>query len=815
MARSKSFGGSIALTGESEYQKALRGISDNLKVLGSEMKAVTSAYNSNDKSVSNLYSQQKLLNKQIAEQKEAVKTYEKALADAEKETGANSGTTKKWQYELNNAKAKLNDLESNLNSNKEAIKNFGKEEDDASQKTIKFGDIIKANLISEIIIGGIKALGSAMKTMGSAFVDVGKQALSSYADYEQLKGGIDTLFKDSADKVIENANNAFATTGLSANAYMENVMGFSASLLQSLGGDTAKASEVANMALIDMSDNANKFGTDMASVQNAYQSFAKGQYQLLDNLKLGYGGTKEEMQRLLADAQKITGVKYDIKNLNDVYQAIHVIQGELGITGTTSKEASTTIQGSTIAMKSAWQNLLTGIADDNANFDVLVSNFTTSLLTMSENILPRISTIASGLGKLVGGLASSLLSNLPTIIQTGKDLIMNIGSGITSAFPTLIPIVQELVGQLFNFFSEQAPLLIDSGVSLLETIGQGLVENIPQFISKGLDLLQNFADFLTENVPILIQSGISFVRNMVQGLVQALPELISRVPVMISQFANVINDNAPTIIQGGIGLIWDLIKGLISAIPTLIANIPQIIQAILDVWQAFNWIDLGKNVVKFLGNGLTSMVGFAKSSISNVKDGIINFIKDLPNNLFNIGKNAISNLGGAIQSMLGWIKTKAVDIGTGVINSIKGVLSWENIKQVGINLVKGLWNGISDMTGWIIDKVKGFGSSVLGGIKKFFGINSPSKLMENEVGKYLAQGVGVGFSDEMKEVTDNMASAIPTNFDATITGGTNTPIGDNSLISAFKVALKDVKVVMNDRELGTFVVDTMGKVVYS
>ena len=275
---SKSFGGSVKLTGESEYQKALRGISDNLKVLNSEMKVVTSQYDKNDSSSQKLKATSEVLNKKIEEQKSKVSVLKSALAEAERETGKNSTTTKKWQMELNEAEAELNDL------NKELKDQHGNL-DKSGEKALKLGDIIKGNLISEGIIAGIKGLGSAIGKIGSAFINVGKQAVQSYAQFEQLKGGVETLFgEESAKKVQEYASNAYATAGMSANQYMETVTSFSASLISSLGGDTEKASKVANRAVIDMADNANKMGTDISSIQNAYSGFAKANYTMLDNL---------------------------------------------------------------------------------------------------------------------------------------------------------------------------------------------------------------------------------------------------------------------------------------------------------------------------------------------------------------------------------------------------------------------------------------------------------------------------------------------------------------------------------------------------
>ena len=384
-----SFGGVIKLKGESEYRKALSSITSNLKVLTSELKVVTSQYDKNDKSVESLSSQNEVLTKKIVEQKEKVITLSKALSDAIKETGENSETTKYWRVQLNNAQSDLNKLKVNVDNNTKSIREFGEEEEKTSEKTSMLGDIIKGNLISNAIQTGISTLISGIKKLGSAMMDVGKSALNSFADYEQLVGGVDTLFKESSSKVQNYANNAYKTAGLSANEYMETVTSFSASLLQSLNGDTAKSAEIADMAIIDMSDNANKMGTSMESIQNAYQGFAKQNYTMLDNLKLGYGGTKEEMERLIADANRVKEANGEMADLSiesfaDVTEAIHLIQTEMGITGTTAEEASSTIQGSVSSMKSAWHNLLTGIASDNADLDKLLGDFISSVSTSSR-----------------------------------------------------------------------------------------------------------------------------------------------------------------------------------------------------------------------------------------------------------------------------------------------------------------------------------------------------------------------------------------------------------------------------------------------
>ena len=346
-----SFGLKIGLEGEKEFKKALADINQSFKVLGSEMKLVTSQFDKNDSSADALAAKHKVLGNQIEAQKQKIETLRAALKNASDSFGENDRRTQNWQIQLNNAEAALNDMERELKDTSEAADDMGEEVEDAGDSAEK-----SENKFSKL--GGVlKTVGAAMGAVavaaGAAAVKLGKEVIAAYADYEQLVGGVDTLFKDSSQQLQTYAANAYKTAGLSANDYMETVTGFSASLIQSLGGDTEKAVKYADMAITDMSDNANKMGTDMSSIQNAYQGFAKQNYTMLDNLKLGYGGTKQEMERLLADAEKISGVKYDISSYADVVEAIHVMQESMDIAGTTAKEAEATISGSVNALKSA------------------------------------------------------------------------------------------------------------------------------------------------------------------------------------------------------------------------------------------------------------------------------------------------------------------------------------------------------------------------------------------------------------------------------------------------------------------------------
>ena len=406
---------------------------------------------------------------------------------------------------------------------------------------------------------------AAVAAAGTAIVAIGKQAIEQYAEYEQLVGGVETLFKQSSDTVMGYAENAYKTAGLSANEYMSTVTSFSASLLQSLGGDTEAAAKYADMAITDMSDNANKMGTSMEMIQNAYQGFAKQNYTMLDNLKLGYGGTKEEMQRLLEDAEKISGIEYDISSYADIVDAIHVVQTEMGITGTTAKEASTTIQGSLSSMKSAWQNLLTGVADDNANFDVLVSNFVDSLVVTGENIIPRINTVIQGLTQLITQasetiipmVVETLLKNLPSIVSAGMDLVMALVNGILDNMDVLIDSAIEIIDVVVDKLIENLPKLIDGGVRLIIALAGGLIKAIPKLVSKIPEIIGAIVKGFKSGRNRILDVGKNIVQGVWEGTKSAAAWIRDKVTNFFGGIVDGVKDflgiHSPSKVFAGIG----------------------------------------------------------------------------------------------------------------------------------------------------------------------------------------------------------------------------------------------------------------------
>lgn len=572
--------------------------------------------------------------------------------------------------------------------------------------------------IGSAVNTAVKASAAAVGAASAGVAALGTACINAYADYEQLAGGVKTLFKDSADTIQTYADNAYKTAGLSANEYMETVTSFSASLLQSLGGDTDKAAAAANLAITDMADNANKMGTAMESIQDAYQGFAKQNYTMLDNLKLGYGGTKEEMQRLLADAEKLSGVKYDLSSYADVVEAIHVIQTEMGITGTTAKEASTTIQGSVASMKAAWANLMVGMADDTQNFDLLLSNFIESIGTVADNLLPRIGIVIEGMGKLVAGLAPEIASALPTLtnellpnlVELGVQSISALVQGIQENGDSLAAGALSIVGTLAEGIAELLPMVADTAASLAVSLADGLKESLPNIIPVAIETLSTLVENLTENANTVIDAGIQIILALGEGLIAALPQLIETVPQIVINIANVINDNAPKLVDTALYLITRLATGLLAATPTILANIPKIIEAIVAVFMAFQWLNLGKQLIDGVANGVKkageSMATAAKNTFSKFKSKLAGV--EVASELKNIGKHIIDGIVGGIKSSLSRIANVAGKIKDTLLSKLKGL----------------------------------------------FRIASPSKLMKEEVGVYIGEGIAVGIEESGQMAVD-------------------------------------------------------------
>lgn len=666
--------------------------------------------------------------------------------------------------------------------------------------------------ISSAAKKGLAITAGAVAGVGAALGAMTKQSLDSVSKLEQNVGGVETLFKKSSKTVIANANKAYKTAGMSANEYMQNVTSFSASLLQSCAKNTDKAAKVADMAMIDMSDNANKMGTNMVDIQNAYQGFAKQNYTMLDNLKLGYGGTKTEMERLLADASKISGVKYDINNLADVYNAIHIIQKELGITGTTSKEAATTIEGSMNSAKAAYDNFLNG----SGSAEELADSIAVMMENIGKNLGEIIPRLAATIPELFSTLWDDMKSEMQQGVQVGAEMITNILLGITEGIPDFLSVGGQVIMSLAGSISSASPQLITAAGTAILALGSGIMQALPQMISygvqiitqignaisqaapelipKAIEALAQFALGLISALPQLITVGIQMITSLAQGLINSIPLLIEYVPQIINSFCAAIDTGLLQLIAAGVKIIANLVIGIVQAIPQLIAALPQIVLAIYNVFMHINLLSAGANIIKTLASGLKSSGGSVISAAQNivkfiwnqlVKTDWVNLGKMLIQKLvsgirgmggsagsvarsigqkifttisnvnwLSLGKTVISKLISGLLSLLGRMGSAAKSLGTKAVSAFKGI----NWGSVGSNIVKGIIGGVGAMAGSLLSKMQGLASSALKAAKKALGIKSPSRVFKKEVGKHIVTGIIAGIDTEQKNLKKTMES---------------------------------------------------------
>lgn len=578
MASKKLQGITIEINGNtSKLNESLKNVNGTIYKANNELKQLNSALKLDPKNTQLLAEKQDVLKKNIQASRDKLHQ----LITAQKQLG-------KYQNLTEEQKEKYRELSVAITSSKKAVESMNNELKKTSSIDLsKIGSTLKTvgNVASEVM----KKVAAVTTAVSGALTAVVGMGVKSYASYEQNIGGVETLFKDSADKVLENAQNAYKTSGLSANDYMETVTSFSASLLQSLGGDTEKAANVADMALVDMADNANKFGTDMSSIQNAYQGFAKQNYTMLDNLKLGYGGTKSEMERLLADAQKLTGVKYDINNLSDVYNAIHAIQVNLDVTGTTAKEAETTISGSAASMKSAFDNFLNGSGSPEAlasTITVFVGNVTNAITKLAPNILNGIVTVIN-------------------------QLIPQVGQLLINLVPMLWDTLNELLTSTLNLISE----------------------NVDPLVNTVLDLVTSFINFILDNLPRIIEVGLQIVLALATGIADRIDDIIPAVISVILKIVEIIVDNVDLIIDATLKLMIGISKGIVQSIPEILTKIviltTKIIKALLDLLSPSNLLDVGSQIVRGIWEGISNGFDWFKKKIKSWVGNVMSFIKNL------------------------------------------------------------------------------------------------------------------------------------------------------------------------------------------
>lgn len=469
----------------------------------------------------------------------------------------------------------------------------------------------------------VTAAGVGAAALGAAFVAVGKQALDSYASWEQLVGGVDTLFGDASSKVQQYAANAYRTAGMSANTYMETVTGFSATLLQGLGGDTAKAAEVANLAVTDMSDNANKMGTSIDSIRDAYQGFAKQNYDMLDNLKLGYGGTASEMARLINDSGVLgDSMKVTAENVKDVpfdkmIEAIHQVQTEMGITGTTSKEASSTIEGSVNSAKAAWDNWLVSLGQGSAEAQEATAQLVEAVAVAAQNVVPRVGVIAQTLlATVYQGASQFVTTQLPALLAQALAFV-------TSQLPQMVQAGLTLLTGLVTGIVDNLTTMSSVAIQLVLALVNGIASQLPTLVPVALQAVLNFATSVVNNLPQIINAGIKVLTSLAQGVVNAIPTLVSQAPAIIGRLATAIISNLPQIINAGIQIIGSLVSGLVSAVPDLIGQIPGIVSQVFTAFTTADWGSIGSNIISGICSGISGAAGWLWDTLTGALGGLV------------------------------------------------------------------------------------------------------------------------------------------------------------------------------------------------
>lgn len=660
-----------------------------------------------------------------------------------------------------------------------SVKNMNESMKDATNSASKMSSVMKGIGSSAIKVGkGLAVAGAAAATAVTALVS---KSVGAFADYEQLTGGVETLFgaggrsveeyaqsvgksvsdiqgkydslMSAQNVVLENANKAYMTAGMSANEYMDTVTGFSASLISSLGGDTNKAADYANSALVDMSDNANKMGTDMESIKNAYQGFAKQNYTMLDNLKLGYGGTQEEMKRLLSDAEKLTGQRYNISSFADITQAIHAIQTQMDITGTTAKEASTTISGSWGSLKAAFQNVLVGLTTGGDMFDQSLDALINTAVTFGQNIIPAIKGALSGVGYLIEGLAPvigetipPLINDLaPTLANSAVSLISSLVNGLTQNATQFSECLSNMIIVAVAGISTVVPQLLDAASKIVSNLMQGLTNSMPQIVNGAVTLIEGLVDGLVDNVPLLVMGAVQLVASLANGLIANLPRIIDAGVNLITGIVSASYSMMPQIIQNGMQLVVNLAVGLVRAIPQLIAALPRITGAIVKEFKSVNWFDLGLQLIKSIWEGIKSigseMWNGVKEKTSELWGGVKNVVSEKLNNI----KSAYDAHGGglkgatfaAIEGVKEYYRTgyDAINQLTGgklgeVVNAVgekmevvKGKFSeaFGNVKNTVMTIFENIKNGITEKISAAVNKVKEIFGSIADKVSDVWG----------------------------------------------------------------------------------------------
>ncbi len=836
MAGSNTFGGTIKLEGEKAYREALRQINSELKVMASEMSKVTAEFGKNDKSASSLTSRNKILAEQIDKQKEKITALKNALEQSSEKYGENDKKTNAWKISLNKAEAELIKLEKELSDNEKALKDsenatednskslkkFGDSANDAGQKTLKLGDLIKANLISDAIISGIKALGSAIMDVARKFGEFVSNGIKNASNLQEVQNVVDVTFEESAGIINDwatKAASAYGMSELSAKQYTGTI------------GAMFKSMGLADEQVLSMS-------TDMVGLAGDFASFYNLEHEeAFNKIRAGISGETEPLKQL--------GINMSVANL----EAFALSQGiDKSYNSMTQAEQATLRYNYLMSVSADAQGDFARTSGSYANqlriAQLNMENLATGIgakllpicneaLTIFNDMFSGTMDISTGFSKLtemVVNLANDLLNSLPQIAETAGQIITSFASGITAMLPQLVPVATSVITTLVSTFSSNVAQITTAAVQIILTLAEALINSLPELLNAAIQIVVALVNGITQalpvlvpaivsavilmvntllaNVPLILQTGIDLLMALVDAIPTVVTALVQNLPTIITTIIDALIESIPLLIGAAIELFMALVEAIPIIVVELVKALPQIVTAIIQGLARLPellWNILTECVGKFISWGDQSENEGAQGSQSFLTQ-VINIIKELPARVWEWLQNAITNISSFfndilntaaemtpqfVNTIISFVSELPGKIWDGIIGAVSAVTEWGNqlltaginaaqnlvnsiwstlcelpgqMLDIGKNLVQGLWNGINDAKNWVLDKIKGFGESILNGIKSFFGIASPSKLFEEQIGKNLALGLGEGFTDSMKSVSKQMQNSIPTEF---------------------------------------------------
>lgn len=776
-----------------KLESALKDVNKVVYSTNSELKQLNQALKLDPKNTELLAQKQDVLRKNIVATTERLNT----LKEAQRQMGNYSSLTEEQKEQYRGLSVEIAKSENALKGMNKELKSTGGINLSGLKDTLK--------KIGDVAAEVAKKMAQVTVAIGGALAGLVTAGVKSYADLEQNLGGIETLFGESANKVVENAKNAYKTAGLSANEYMSNVTSFSASLLQSLGGDTDKAAAYADRAMRDMSDNANKMGTDMQSITNAYQSFARGQFGLLDNLKLGYGGTKAEMERLISDASKMTDIQKKLNvtvdegdmSFGNIVNAISVMQDQLKITGTTADEAERTISGSVASMKAAFSNFLNGSGSPEA----LAETVTNVLKNIGDAVAKLAPSILTGVVTLFKNLAPKLVSMilelLPQLLDAVSGLIDSILEMVSGDTDKLSKTISDVINMIVTFITTNLPKIIEIGLKLLIALAKGIAQSLPTLIPTIIQCIFTIVQTLLEHLPEIILAGIQILIGLIQGIVEALPQLIDMLPMIIETIVQTLTEHMPELIIAGIQLNLAIAEGLIKAIPQLLKAIPKILIA----------------ATKGLIDGIPKFVESAKELIGGLIQGFLNGHPQVKNAAAQIINRIREVLAGLPSQAMGWAR----DMIQGFINGITSKLA-----AVG-NAAKGIANKIASFLHfskpdegplrnydtWMPDFMKGLANDIN---KSSYMVEDATKNLASKMANTLSIDALAGDVDSaMRGLNSQVAASINPTVNPNVTYETNYKM----MAKVFREVLEDLGIELDGDRLGKFVTKTVTEEIYN